>query len=269
VPVGYSAGGLQCPAGATPAGWTPAIHAGRDSTIGKLARAAPVVAIDGPGSSGKSTVGALAAARLGFRFCDTGLFYRAAAWLALQRGVRVDDGPSLAALAPDLRLEADGAGRYLRVRAAGEDVTALVHGPEIDRVVSEVARQPELRAALLPRQRELAEEGGIVVAGRDIGTVVLPQADLKIYLDASLPERARRRGLERGIPAGDGDGDAARRTREELQARDAIDSGRAAAPLRVAPDAIVIRTDGFTLEQAVDAVVHAIETARRAVRQRP
>ena len=242
---------------------------GRDCTIGKDARAEPIVAIDGPGSSGKSTVGALAAVRLGFRFCDTGLFYRAAAWLALRRGVPVDDGPSLAALAPDLRLEADGAGRYLHVRAAGTDVTALVHGPEIDRVVSEVARQPELRAALLPRQRELAEEGGIVVAGRDIGTVVLPQADLKIYLDASLPERARRRGLERGIPAGEGDGDAARRTRDELQARDAIDSGRASAPLRVAPDAVVIRTDGFTLEQAVDAVVNAIETARRAVRERP
>ena len=228
-----------------------------------------MIAIDGPGSSGKSTVGALAAARLGFRFCDTGLFYRAAAWLALRRGVPIDDGASLAALAQDLRLEADDAGRYVRVRAAGDDVTALVHTPEIDRVVSEVARQPELRAALLPRQREVAEAGGIVVAGRDIGTVVLPDADLKIYLEASLLERARRRGLERGIPPGEHGEDAARRTREELQARDAIDSGRAPAPLRVAPDAIVIRTDGFTLEEAVDAVVNAIETAWRAVRHRP
>ena len=252
------------------AGWAGAVDArGRACTIRQAARGGPVVAIDGPGSSGKTTVGALAAARLGFRFCDTGLFYRAAAWLALRRGVLLDDGPSLAAQAPDLRLEADDAGRYVRVRAAGEDVTALVHSPEIDRVVSEVARQPELRAALLPRQRELAEEGGIVVAGRDIGTVVLPEADLKIYLDASLPERARRRGLERGIPAGEVDGDAARRTRDELQARDAIDSGRASAPLRVAPDAIVIHTDGFTLEEAVDAVVEAVESARRAAGPRP
>ncbi len=217
-----------------------------------------VVAVDGPGSSGKSTVGAMAAERLGFRFCDTGLFYRAAAWLALHRRVSLDDGPALAALVPLLRLESDGRGRYVRVRADGRDVTALVHRPSIDRVVSEVSRQPELRAALLSRQRVLAEDGSIVVAGRDIGTVVLPDADVKIYLDASLAERARRRRLERGIADEEQDGAAARLILEELERRDAIDSGRETAPLRIAPDAVMICTDGFELSEAVDAVVRAV-----------
>ncbi len=217
-----------------------------------------VVAVDGPGSSGKSTVGALAAERLGFRFCDTGLFYRAAAWLALHRHVPLDDGPALAALVPLLELESDRRGRYVRVRADGREVTALVHRPSIDRVVSEVARQPELRAALLSRQRVLARDGSIVVAGRDIGTVVLPDADVKIYLDASLAERARRRRLERGIRDDERDGTEARLVLDDLRKRDAIDSGREMAPLRIARDAIVIRTDGFELSEAVDAVVRAV-----------
>ncbi len=224
----------------------------------------PVVAVDGPGSSGKSTVGALAAARLGFRFCDTGLFYRAAAWLALHRGVALDDGPAMAALVPLLSLESDGAGRFVRVTADGVDVTPLVHVPAVDRVVSVAASQPELREALLPRQRALAEDGSIVVAGRDIGTVVLPDADVKIYLDASLGERARRRGLERGIGEQAAGGDDAQRILDELRARDAIDSGRDVAPLRAAEDAIVLRTDGFALDEAVDAVVRAVLGAVRA-----
>jgi len=222
-------------------------------------RAGTVVAVDGPGSSGKSTVGALAAARLGFRFCDTGLFYRAVAWLALHRGISLDDGPALAALVPLLQLEADPDGRYVRVRAAGDDITSLVHAPAIDRVVSLAARQPELRQALLIRQRALAEGGSIVVAGRDIGTVVLPDADVKIYLDASLVERARRRGLERGIPGPAADSADGRQIFDELRARDEIDSRRATAPLRAAHDAIVIRTDGFALADAVDAVVSAVQ----------
>lgn len=220
----------------------------------------PLIAVDGPGSSGKSTVGALVAARLGLRFCDTGLFYRAATWLALERGVAPDDGPALARLVPELRLEADAEGRYTRVRAAGRDVTPFVHGPRIEREVSEVSRQPEVRAALLVRQRELAAERGIVMAGRDIGTVVLPDADVKIYLDASLAERARRRVLERGAGA-DQSGEAGRRVLDELRRRDAIDSGRTTAPLRIAPDAIVICTDGFEIEDTVDAVLRAVEAS--------
>jgi cytidylate kinase len=217
-----------------------------------------VIALDGPGSSGKSTVGALVAARLGLRFCDTGLFYRGVAWLAVRRHVPLHDGPALAALVPEVALEADQAGRYVLVRAAGADVTGSVHVPEIDRVVSEVARQPELRAALLLRQRALAAQGGIVMAGRDIGTVVLPDADRKIYLDASLEERARRRGIERGVRAEETASEAGREILDELRARDAVDGGRATAPMRPAPDAVLVRTDGCTLEQAVDAVVQAV-----------
>jgi cytidylate kinase len=223
-----------------------------------IGRARVVVALDGPGSSGKSTVGALAAARLGFCFCDTGLFYRAVAWLALHRGVALEDGAALAALVPLLVMEADGDGRYVRVRAAGDDITSLVHTPAIDRVVSVAARQPRLREALLAPQRALVEGGSIVIAGRDIGTVVLPDADVKIYLDASLVERARRRGLERGISGHVGGSAEAEQLLDDLRARDEIDSGRATAPLRAAPDAILIRTDGFALEEAVDAVVSAV-----------
>jgi cytidylate kinase len=225
-----------------------------------LAARGPVVAVDGPGSSGKTTVGARVAGLLGLRFCDTGLFYRAATWLALERGVSLEDGPALAALVPDLRVEAGPDGHYDRVRAAGRDVTELVRGPAIDRVVSVAARQPELRAALMPRQRELAREGGIVMAGRDIGTVVLPDADVKIYLDASLAERARRRGLERGVSTDAATADAAG-ILDDLRARDAIDSGRSTAPLRAAPDAHVVHTDGLTLDETVEAVVAAIESA--------
>jgi len=223
-----------------------------------IGRAGVVVALDGPGSSGKSTVGALAAARLGFRFCDTGLFYRAVAWLALHRDVALEDGVALAALVPLLVMEANGVGRYVRVRAAGDDITSLVHTPAIDRVVSVAARQPRLREALLAPQRALAGGGSIVIAGRDIGTVVLPDADVKIYLDASLVERARRRGLERGISGHVVGSAEAEQLLDDLRARDEIDSGRATAPLRAAPDAILIRTDGFALEEAVDAVVSAV-----------
>ena len=223
-------------------------------------RNAPVIAVDGPGSSGKSTVGARVAERLGLRFCDTGLFYRATTWLALERRTSLGDGPALAALVPDLRVEADPLGRYTRVLAAGRDVTGLVHGPRIEAVVSEVARQPELRAALLGRQRELAAGGGIVMAGRDIGTVVLPGADVKIYLDASLAERARRRVLERGARAGETETED-RIVLDELRRRDAMDSGRETAPLRPAEDAIVICTDGYAIEDTVEAVLRAIESS--------
>ena len=163
-----------------------------------------VVALDGPGSSGKSSVGAAAALRLGYRFCDTGLLYRAATWLALKRRVRVEgaraDPATLVALVPEIELVPDENGRLAHVSVDGEDVTAEVHTPRVDEAVSAVSRVPELRAALLERQRSLAAEpGGIIMAGRDIGTVVLPDADLKIFLDASVEERARRGTEEREI----------------------------------------------------------------------
>jgi cytidylate kinase len=149
-----------------------------------------VVALDGPGSSGKSSVGAAAALQLGYRFCDTGLLYRAVTWLAESKGVGVDDATGLVDLVGEIELAADEFGRLARVLVDGLDRTADVHTPPVDAAVSSVSAVPELRAVLLERQRSLAADGGIVMAGRDIGTVVLPDADLKVFLDASVEERA-------------------------------------------------------------------------------
>jgi CMP/dCMP kinase len=192
------------------------------------------------------------AAALGLRFVDTGLMYRAIAWLATRRGVPLDDGPAVAALAGEVRLAADADGRLSRVRVEGRDVTRSVRAAAVDRRVSEAARQPEVRSALVDVQRTLAAEGGIVMVGRDIGTVVLPHADLKVYLDASAAERARRRGAERGLDPSDPEVAA---IRADLERRDAVDSGRAVAPLRAADDAVVVVTDGMTFDEVVAHVV--------------
>lgn len=217
-----------------------------------------VVALDGPGSSGKSSVGAAAAQEVNYRFFDTGLLYRALTWLAEHRGVSVDDPEGLVELVADLELASDEAGRLSRVIVDGADPTADSRAPAVEAAVSSVSAVPEVREALLGRQRDLAEEGGIVMAGRDIGTIVLPDADLKIYLDASVEERARRRAEQRGI---DPDGPEGQAILESLRRRDRLDSTRAVAPLRVAPDARIITTDGNEFEDTVDAVVSAIRDA--------
>jgi CMP/dCMP kinase len=225
-----------------------------------------IVALDGPGSSGKSSVGAAAALRLGYRFCDTGLLYRAATWLALERHIRPDsDGigsVEIVRLVPEIALVADGDGRLAHVSVDGVDVTDEVHTPRVDDAVSSVSAIPELRSALLERQRALASEpGGIIMAGRDIGTVVLPDADLKVFLDASVEERARRRAEERSI---DPDSPEARFILAQLRRRDGLDRQRAVAPLRPAEDAAHIVTDGNRFEQTVDAVVAAFDAAERS-----
>lgn len=214
-----------------------------------------VVALDGPASSGKSSVGAAAAREVGYRFCDTGLLYRAITWLVLQRRIDQADPVALVALVGEVQLATDHQGRLARVLVDEMDVTDLVHAPEVDRHVSEVSRVAELRAALLQRQRAIATGGRIVVAGRDIGTVVLPRAGLKIFLDASAEERARRRAEERGI---DPHGPAGRVILAELHRRDDLDRNRPVAPLRPAPDAVHIVTDGNTFDQTVAEVVAAI-----------
>jgi len=221
-----------------------------------------VVALDGPGSSGKSSVGAAAARRLGYRFCDTGLLYRAATWLSLRRGVRPDDAAGLVALVREIELIPDAAGRLAHVSVDGADVTDDVHSPEVDEAVSAVSRVAELRGALLQRQRAIAREpGGIIMAGRDIGTVVLPDAHLKIFLDASVEERARRRAEERGV---DPDSQEGQFILAQLRRRDALDTNRAVAPLRPADDAVHIVTDGNTFEQTVGAVVQTVSRAEAA-----
>jgi cytidylate kinase len=225
------------------------------------ARAGLVVALDGPASSGKSSVGAAAARELGYRFCDTGLLYRAVTWLALDRGIPATDASGLVGLVSEIELFDDGGGRLAHVAVDGVEMTTEVRGPAVDVAVSAYSAVSELRLALLTRQRRLASGGRIVMAGRDIGTIVLPDADLKLFLDASVEERARRRILERGIdPASDEGAEIV----AELRRRDELDSTRAIAPLRAAEDAVVIRTDGNAIEDTIRQVVDAIRTAETA-----
>jgi cytidylate kinase len=217
-----------------------------------------IVALDGPASSGKSSVGAAAAKELGYRFCDTGLLYRAVTWLALHREIAATETGRLVDLVDEIELVDDGSGRLAHVAVDRVDRTDEVRGPDVDVAVSAYASVAELRVALLTRQRRLASSGRIIMAGRDIGTVVLVDADLKLFLDASVAERARRRVLERGIDPGSPE---AAEILAELQRRDRLDSTREVAPLRAAGDAVVIRTDGNELADTVAAVVDAIRTA--------
>ena len=237
------------------------MESGPNATPGNATRGL-VVALDGPASSGKSSVGAAAAARLGYRFCDTGLLYRAVTWLAIHRGVAPEDAAALVKLVDEIHLLDDGTGRLAHVAVNDVDMTAEVRAPDVDIVVSSYSSVAELRAALLQRQRRLVDGGRIIMAGRDIGTVVLPDADLKIYLDASVEERARRRALERGIDPESPEGSE---ILAELRRRDELDSQRIVAPLRAAEDATVIRTDGNTFEMTVSVVVNTI---RRAAAER-
>jgi pantoate ligase / CMP/dCMP kinase len=220
-----------------------------------------VVALDGPASSGKSSVGAAAAARLGYRFCDTGLLYRAVTWLALHRVITAADPAGLVRLVSEIVLLDDGAGRLSRVAVDGVDRTDDVRQPDVDAAVSAISGVAELRQALLARQRALVDGGRIVMAGRDIGTVVLPDADLKLFLDASVEERARRRAVERGIDPASPEG---LEIMAELGRRDQLDSSRPVAPLRAADDAVVIRTDGNVFETTVSLVIEAIREAEAA-----
>ena len=217
-----------------------------------------IVALDGPGSSGKSSVGAAAASELGYRFCDTGLLYRAVTWLAEDRGVEVDDPIDLSALVDEVYLSPDAEGRLSRVLVDGVDHTEEVRGPAVDAAVSAVSAVPEVRAALLARQRSIAHDGAIIMAGRDIGTIVLPDADLKLFLDASVEERARRRTEERGLDPAGTDAEA---ILVALRRRDELDKNRPIAPLRPAGDARIISTDGNRFEDTVAAVVNAIRDA--------
>jgi len=215
-----------------------------------------VVAVDGPVASGKSTVALRLAERLDLVLLDTGLLYRALAWLALERGIAPSDGASIAALAPHLKLgsrpAASGRGRVARVLLGGCDVTDELQSERVERVVSEVSRDARVRAALLEPQRAVAAEGAAVVAGRDIGTVIFPDASVKVYLQASAPERARRRLAQRGggTPA------EGERVLDAILQRDRADAGQ----MKPAADAVVIDTDGLD----VDAVVDRIERLVRA-----
>jgi cytidylate kinase len=213
------------------------------------------VALDGPGSSGKSSVGAAAAAQLGFRFLDTGVVYRAITLAAVMRGVDPTDADALVAVVPELELVADDHGNLRYARLAGEDVTDRLHVGDVDRNVSAVSAHPTVRAALLERQREVAAPGNVILAGRDIGTVVLPDAELKLWLEVSAEERARRRAAQRGVAF---DSAAGQRILADLVRRDHLDSTRKIAPLRAAEDAVMVSSDGHEFDETVAEVVRII-----------
>lgn len=212
------------------------------------------IAIDGPAGAGKSTIGRLLAEQLHYLFLDTGAMYRAVALAALRRGISTTNGPFLAELAEHLpvHIERPGPGetdgRPYTVMIGDEDVTWEIRKPEVESVVSEIAAWPDVRAALVRMQRRIASRGPVVMVGRDITTVVLPNADLKIYLDASLSERARRRFdelTERGQVAD------FERVQSEIAHRDDLDMHRDAGALRIAPDAVRVNTDGLEISQSL------------------
>lgn len=217
------------------------------------------IAIDGPAGAGKSTIGALVAERLGYLFLDTGAMYRAVAVAALRRGIDPDDAPALGSLAREIRVALGPPtvrdGRTYTVLLDGTDITWDIRSAEIDRIVSQVARVPEVRDAMVAQQRTLAERGRVVMVGRDIGTVVLPRADRKVFLTASASERAKRRGEEL---AARGEVRPRRELLHEILRRDQLDSERVVSPLRPAQDAIVLQTDGLSVRQALDAVLGVI-----------
>jgi cytidylate kinase len=214
-----------------------------------------IIAIDGPAASGKSTIGKRLAEHLGYLFFDTGVMYRAVTWVALQRGVNLRDEAAVTRLAEETHMDVAPAsrsdGRACDVIVEGRDITWETRRPEVDANVSVVSAYAGVRRALSRQQRRIGQRGRIVMVGRDIGTVILPEANLKIFLDASAEERARRRYDEivaRGEQAGYAE------ILATVRERDRIDSTRAVAPLRAADDAVVIDSDHMNANEVFEKV---------------
>jgi len=216
-----------------------------------------VVTIDGPAGAGKSTVAKQLARALGYRLLDTGAIYRSVALCARRAGTAWSDAAACAAIARalDIRFEfvaEDGTDAKNHVFVAGEDVTAAIRTPEVSQGASQVSAHPEVRAALLDLQRRLGAGGGVVVEGRDTGTVVFPAAEAKFFLTASEQERARRRVAELGPSASYED------TLREIRERDLRDASRDVAPMRPAPDAVIVDSSTQTIEQVVDSLAATV-----------
>ena len=207
-----------------------------------------IVAIDGPAGAGKSTVASRLAERLRFRYLDTGAMYRALTWLAMQEGIDLSSGDKLGALAREHRVDLDESGR---VSIAGADVTSAIRQSRIDRMVPVVARHPEVREVMRGRQRELGHSGDSVIEGRDIGVVVVPDAEVKVWLVADPGVRVTRRHAER-------EGLAVDELAEELRRRDERD----AINTHQAPDAVEVDTTELTLDEVVDRVAALVVAAR-------
>ncbi|MGC9347273.1 MAG: (d)CMP kinase [Anaerolineae bacterium] len=218
------------------------------------------IAIDGPAASGKSTIGHHLAQHLDYLFLDTGVLYRAVTWAALARDVPIEDEAQVTKLAQevDIRVESptQDDGRQSTVRVGGRDVTWEIRSPEVDAEVSPVSAYPGVREALTHRMRAIAAKGGVVMVGRDIGTVVIPDADLKLYVVASAAERARRRYLDRRA---EGEKESFEEVLAGIRRRDRIDSQRATAPLRPAADAVLFDTTRLSIERMFSAVERLVE----------
>jgi cytidylate kinase len=220
-----------------------------NSNVGKRL----IIAIDGPSGAGKGTVARAVAARLGYRHVDTGAMYRALAWRAQREGLDLMDEPAVAALGAraTFMLE-DG-----RIEIDGHDVRAAIRTPEMDKAATAVARHPAVRSVLVAVQRKLGAGGGVVMEGRDIGTVVFPDADVKVYLDASPEERARRRAAD---PAHTSSKSAQLAdVATALAERDRSDSTRAVSPLAVAQNAVVIDTTGLPIDDVIERVLTLVD----------
>ena len=215
-----------------------------------------IIAIDGPAASGKSTIGKRLADTLGYLFFDTGVMYRAITWLTLQRGLAICDGTAITALAESASIDvlppSQADGRACDVIVEGQDITWETRRPEVDANVSIVSAYAGVRRALSAQQRRIGQRGRVVMVGRDIGTVVLPDADLKIYLDASAEERARRRYDEIVARGGQADYDE---ILAKVIERDRIDSTRDVAPLRAADDAVIVDSDHLNAEEVYQHIL--------------
>jgi CMP/dCMP kinase len=206
-----------------------------------------VVAVDGTSGSGKSSTCRGVATRLGLRYLDTGAQFRAVTWWMLRQGVDVHDRAAVAARVDEPRIESGTDPAAPTIHVDGEDVSVAIRGDEVNAAVSPVSTVPEVRARLLALQREIIGAGGIVVEGRDIGSVVCPDADVKVFLTADPGARAARRAAEEG-------GSDLARTEQSLRDRDRIDSGRTTAPLVMPDGAVHVDTTAYTLEEVIDLV---------------
>jgi CMP/dCMP kinase len=213
------------------------------------------IAIDGPAAAGKSTVAKMIAKRLSYIYIDTGAMYRALTYRALQQGIALDDEQALISLLKDTYIELRPSHEGQLVLVNGEDVTNVIRSKEVTNAVSLVAKHPLVREEMVARQRELAKNGGVVMDGRDIGTHVLPNAEVKVFLKASVEERARRRHKEniaRGFPSD------LETLKKEIARRDQLDSEREVAPLKKAEDAIEIDTTSLSIEEVVERIMEIV-----------
>ncbi len=227
---------------------------------GNMKKNGLVIAIDGPSGAGKSTAARLLAQRLGYLYIDTGAMYRAIGWKALQENIDTTDENKLTILCTRSLITIKKDNLDPRIYVNGTDVTDEIRTPEMGMIASAVSKSPAVRALLLTVQRELGKNGGVVMDGRDIGTVVFPDADVKFFLDASAEARGNRRYLE--LKAKGMDVDCARITRE-IQDRDNQDSGRKIAPLKKADDALLIDSTALSIDATVEKMVSAIRHAEQ------